>query len=86
MQAGEPWRLMGFPVVINDGTPAIAADSLSVWLGDFKQAYAVVRQPGIKLLRDPYTAKGQVKFYAYARVGGDLINSEAIKAVKFAAA
>lgn len=86
LQAGEPWRLMGFPVVINDTIPAIAADSLSVWLGDFKQAYAVVRQPGIKLLRDPYTAKGQVKFYAYARVGGDLINSEAVKVVKFAAA
>lgn len=84
LQSGEAWQLLGFPVVINDAVPTIATNSLSVWFGDFQQAYAVIRQPGIKLLRDPYTTKGQVKFYAYSRVGGDLINSEAVKCLKFA--
>ena len=69
-----------------DTSPAIAANSLSMWLADWQQAYTLVRMPGLKLLRDPYTTKGEVMFYAYQRVGGLVTNSEAIKAVKFAAA
>lgn len=81
---GEPDRLLGFPVVISEHVPAIAASSLSVWFGDWREAYCIVRRPGVRLLRDPYTSKGSVNFYSYARVGGGVVNTEAIKAVRFA--
>lgn len=84
VQAGQPALLFGYPVVISDNVPAIAGGSLSIWFGDWQQAYTTVRMPGIKLLRDPYTVKGMVNFYAYARVGGMVTNCEAVKAVKFA--
>lgn len=82
--AGQPPTLLGYPVIISDNVPTVAADSLSIWLGDFEQAYTVVRMPGLRLLRDPYSTKGSVGFYAYTRVGGALTNSEALKAIKFA--
>lgn len=79
------FHLLGYPVVLAEDMPAIAADSLSIAFGSFKDAYQIVDRLGISLLRDPYTTKGWVKFYARKRVGGDLINSEAIKLMKFAA-
>jgi len=36
-------------------------------------------------LRDPYTAKPYIKFYTTKRVGGDILNFEALKLIKFAA-
>lgn len=83
LQAGQPDRLYGFEVVIDDNVPAIATGSLSIWFGDWQQAYTTVRMPGLRLLRDPYTTKGEVSFYTYQRVGGLLTNSEAVKALKF---
>ncbi|HWH22756.1 MAG TPA: phage major capsid protein, partial [Allosphingosinicella sp.] len=38
-----------------------------------------------QILRDPYTHKPFVHFYATKRVGGQVVNSEAIKLMKFAA-
>lgn len=86
LHAGQPDRLFGYPVTIDDNIPAIGADALAIWFGDWQQAYTTIRMPGIRLLRDPYTTKGEVKFYCYARVGGMVTNSEAIKAVKFGTA
>lgn len=63
--------------------PDIAEDSLSIAFGDLEQAYIVVDRPGLRLMRDPYTAKPHVIFYAYRRVGGGLQNSEAVKLLKF---
>jgi HK97 family phage major capsid protein len=36
------------------------------------------------VLRDPYTAKPYVLFYTTKRVGGDVVNFEAIKLIRFA--
>ncbi len=85
LQIGQPAALLGYPIVVDDSLPDIAANSLSIWFGDWREAYAIARQPGVKLLRDPYSTKGQVAFYAYSRVGGAMVNSEAVKTVKFAA-
>lgn len=83
--AGQPATLFGYPIVEAEDMPAIAANSFSVAFGNFKVAYQIVDRAGITVLRDPYTAKPYVKFYTTKRVGGDLINSEAIKVMKFAA-
>jgi len=65
--------------------PAVAANALSVAYGNFAVGYQIVDRLGISLLRDPYTAKPYVKFYFTKRVGGDVLNTEAIKIGKIAA-
>lgn len=82
---GAPDTLMGVPVVMATDMPAAATNSLSVAVGDFKRAYQIVDRKGITILRDPFTEKPFVKFYATKRVGGDVVNSEAIKILKLSA-
>ena len=76
--------LLGFPVVEMPDMPEIEADSLSIVFGNFAQAYQIVDRQGIRVLRDPYTTKGWVKFYSTKRVGGGVVNFEAIKIGKIA--
>lgn len=84
LQAGQPDRLLGYPVRIDQFMPALATDSLSLAFGDFAEAYTIVDRLGIRTLRDPYTAKPYVKFYSTRRVGGGAVNFEAVKFLKFA--
>jgi len=70
----------------SEDMPAIAANSLSLAFGNFKEAYTIVDRQGIRVLRDPFTAKPYIVFYATKRVGGGVLNFEAIKFLKFAAA
>ncbi|WP_424942901.1 phage major capsid protein [Aliiroseovarius crassostreae] len=85
MVAGEPARLMGYPVVIAEDMPDIAADSLSIAFGDFANGYTVAERPDTRILRDPFSAKPHVLFYATKRVGGDVSDFAAIKLLKFSA-
>ena len=59
--------------------PAVASNALAVAFGDFREGYTVVERVGIRMLRDPYTSKPYVKFYATRRVGGAVVNFQAIK-------
>jgi len=79
LSAGAPDTLFGVPVLMASDMPVPASGSLSVAVGDFKAAYQIVDRQGISILRDPFTEKPFVKFYATTRVGGDVINFEAIK-------
>jgi len=74
---------MGFGVEVMADMPAIAASSLSIAFGDFREAYQIVDRVGIRMLRDPYTDKPNVRFYTTKRVGGDVVNFDAFKLVKF---
>lgn len=82
LAAGTPDTLMGVPVHMAADMPVAATGSLSVAVGDFQTAYQIVDRRGIRILRDPFTEKPFVKFYATKRVGGDVINFEAIKLMK----
>jgi HK97 family phage major capsid protein len=79
LAAGAPDTLMGVPVYMAADMPLASAGSLSVAVGDFKSAYQIVDRQGIRILRDPFTEKPFVKFYATARVGGDVVNFDAVK-------
>lgn len=79
---GAPDTLLGSPVYQAADMPVPANDSLSIAFGDFKAAYQIVDRTGIRVLRDPFTEKPFVKFYSTKRVGGDVINFEAIKLMK----
>lgn len=83
LQLGQPSTLLGYPIVIAQDMPALASGSLSMALGNFKEGYQIVDRQGIRTLRDPYTSKPYVIFYSTKRVGGAVLNFEAIKFIKF---
>lgn len=83
LAAGEPARLMGYPVVIAEDMPDAATDSYSIAFGDFAAGYTVAERPDLRVLRDPFSAKPHVLFYATKRVGGDVSDFAAIKLLKF---
>jgi HK97 family phage major capsid protein len=83
-QTKQGGTLLGFNIVEAEDMPAIAANSLSIAFGDFTTGYQIVDRQGIRILRDSFTAKPYVKFYTTKRVGGDVVNFEAIKLMKFA--
>ena len=80
---GAVETLLGFPISKFEDLPALASNSTSLWFGDFRQGYQIVDRQGLRVLRDPYTAKPFVSFYTTTRVGGDVVQFEAIKAMKF---
>jgi len=83
--AGQPATLFGYPVAEAEDMPDIASGSYSVAFGDFNRGYLIVDRVGVRVLRDPYSAKPYVLFYTTKRVGGGVQNFEAIKLLKFAA-
>jgi HK97 family phage major capsid protein len=83
--AGQPASLLGYPVASFEDMPDPATDSLSIAVGDMREAYQIVDRLGIRTLRDPYSAKPYVEFYTTKRVGGDVVNFEAIKLIEFTA-
>ncbi|MCV2868530.1 phage major capsid protein [Defluviimonas sp. WL0002] len=84
LQAGEPARLMGYPVLIAEDMPDISADAYAIAFGDFHNGYTIAERPDMRVLRDPFSAKPHVLFYASKRVGGDVSDFAAIKLLKFA--
>ncbi len=85
LAADRAATLLGYPVIEADAMPDIAADSLSIAFGNFQAGYLIVQRPETQVLRDPFTNKPFVHFYATRRVGGALLDSNAIKLMKFAA-
>ncbi len=86
LAAAEPARLMGYPVVIAEDMPDVATDSLSIAFGDFSAGYTIAERPDLRVMRDPFSAKPHVLFYATKRVGGDVSDFAAIKLLKFGTA
>lgn len=84
-RAGETASLLGYAVTEIETMPDIAANSLSIAFGDFQKGYLIVDRAGVRVLRDPYSAKPYVLFYTTKRVGGGVQNFDAIKVMKFSA-
>jgi len=74
--AGEPDLLLGYPIIINNDVPVMAANAKSILFGDFSK-YIVRRVKDITLLRlnERYAESHQVGFLAFARFDGDLIDA-----------
>ncbi|MES2860862.1 MAG: phage major capsid protein [Pseudomonadota bacterium] len=82
---GETASLLGYPVTEIETMPDIAANSYAIAFGDFQRGYLIVDRAGVRVLRDPYSAKPYVLFYTTKRVGGGVQNFDAIKVMKFSA-
>ena len=85
MIEGTPPTLLGSPVMIADDMPGLDAKkpTTAIAFGNFREAYQIVDRAGLHILRDPFSAKPYVEFYATKRVGGDVINFEALKLIHF---
>ncbi len=84
LAAGEPARLMGYPVLVAEDMPDIAQGAFAIAFGDFRAGYTIAERPDLRILRDPFSAKPYVLFYATKRVGGDISDFAAIKLLRFA--
>jgi HK97 family phage major capsid protein len=82
MTAGAPPSLLGYPVEFSEDMPDIAPGSVPIAFSNWRLAYLIVDKAGIRYLRDPFSSKPNLLFYAYRRVGGAVANSDAIKLLK----
>jgi len=71
--------ILGLPVRMSTTMPAVAAGIRAVALADWTEAYMIVDRLGVTIQRDPFTVKPMVEFYTRKRVGGDVVNYQAIK-------
>ncbi|WP_378943686.1 phage major capsid protein [Mesorhizobium sp. ANAO-SY3R2] len=83
---GQRAMLMGFPLVEAEDMPDAAANSTPIAFGDFARGYLIVDRTGVRVLRDPYSAKPYVLFYTTKRVGGGVQDFSAIKLLKYGTA
>jgi HK97 family phage major capsid protein len=81
----QPPTLLGRPVEIDENMPSVAAGAYPIAFGDFSRGYLINDRVGVRVLRDPYTAKPYVLFYATKRVGGGVLDPRAIRVQKVAA-
>jgi HK97 family phage major capsid protein len=84
LRDGQPDRLMGYPIYEMEDMPDIGSDEYPIAFGDFQRGYIIVDRIGVRVLRDPFSAKPYVQFYTTKRVGGGIGHYEAIKLLQFA--
>lgn len=82
LSSGQPSTFDGYPVVENEDMDAPATGKFPVLFGDFRSGYQIIDKATVSMLRDPFSAKPYVEFYTTRRVGGRVVMSEAIKALK----
>jgi HK97 family phage major capsid protein len=80
--AGEPARLLGYPVLVAEDMPDIGANTHPIAFGNFASGYTIAERPDLRILRDPFSAKPHVLFYASKRVGGAVSDFAAIKLLR----
>lgn len=81
--AGEPDRLVGYPVYTTPYMPASASGNFALAFGDF--SYYNIADRGTRSfqeLRELYAATGMVGFLMKERVDGILVDSEAVRALQ----
>ena len=82
---GQPDRLLGYPVIEAEDMPDVAANAFPIAFGNFRAGYLIAERSATQILRDPFTNKPFVHFYATKRVGGQVLDSAAIKLFKIEA-
>lgn len=82
---GQPARLLGYPVIEAEDMPDVAANAFPIAFGNFKAGYLIAERKSTTILRDPFTNKPYVNFYATKRIGGQVLDSDAIKLLKISA-
>lgn len=83
VQAGEPDRLLGYEIYTSPYVPTVAAGSLAIAFGDFKNYWIGDRMGRtVQRLNELYATNGQIGYVATERVDGKVILPEAIQLLK----
>jgi HK97 family phage major capsid protein len=82
---GQPNRLLGYPVIEAEDMPDVAGGVFPIAFGNFRNGYLIAERSATRILRDPFTNKPFVHFYATRRIGGKVLDSNAIKLLKIEA-
>jgi HK97 family phage major capsid protein len=85
MVEGQPDRLLGYPVIEAEDMPDVAGGAFPIAFGNFRHGYLIAEHSATRVLRDPFTNKPFVHFYATKRIGGKVLDSNAIKLLKIEA-
>ena len=82
---GSPSTLLGFPIAEFNDMPVLGGtNKFAMALANWREFYQIVDRIGLRILRDPFTAKPFILFYTTKRTGGAVLNHEAGKFLKFA--
>lgn len=81
---GQPDTIQGRPILVAEDMPAIGAGNFPIAVGDFSRGYMIADIPGMWMVRDEITKVGWVRFPMAKRVGGRMLDSNAIKVLKVA--
>jgi HK97 family phage major capsid protein len=80
--AGLQPTILGKEVYFANDVPLVASNALAAMYGDIRQTYQIIDRRGLSVLRDPFSTKPYVGFYTTKRVGGAVVNFEAVKIQK----
>ena len=84
LAAGVPSTLLGYPVVENEDMAAIGTNAFPIAFGDFRAGYLIVDLVGMRVTLDEVTTPGYIKWHVRRRVGGKLLDNQAVKVIKCA--
>lgn len=87
IQAGQPDMLLGYPVYFSNAMQADTAGNYPIAFGAWDRAYLLADRVGTMQITvdNNITTPGYVKFYMRRRVGGKVLNNQAVKVLKNAA-
>ena len=86
LTSGVPNSILGFPYIQATDMPSVGANNFPIAFGDFQRGYMIVDRIAMAVLRDPFTqaTSGNIRYVARRRVGGQVIQAEAIVKQKVA--
>lgn len=84
LAAGQPDTLIGYPITEAEAMSDIGANAFPIAFGDFMKGYELIDIVGMQMIRDDVTSKGNVIFYVSRRLGGKVVDDDAIKLIKCA--
>lgn len=84
LQAGQPDRLLGFPVATWEQMDDVGAGAgkFPIGFGDWRRGYVLTDRVGLRITRDNITNVGFVRFYVRRREGGIVLNNDAVKWIR----
>ncbi len=87
LEGGAINTILGHPYIEAADMADIGANAYPIAFGDFRRAYMIVDRVSLAVLRDPFTqaTTGNVRYIARRRVGGQVIQAEAIVKQKVSA-
>lgn len=82
LQAGQPDLVLGKPISTWEQLSDPVGGAFPLAFGDFSQGYLLTQRTGLRITRDNVTNVGYVRFYIRQRVGGIVLNNDAVKWLK----